>query len=374
MEELKGVEMEFTLDKIVFQKDGFKIARVYSKTNEIKKLLHPIYSNISIKGVMPELRSSIVYKATIESSEKNQYGTTLTVNSVYPRDFNSDNITTDDAMIDFVSVFIGEGTAEKLRGTKGICKMIQEKDISSLVKIKGIGEKIAEKLTSTYERDVVGSKYLLKIKKLGFSENEIKKLKNTFEDNLQVAYEVIKNNIFKLVDKGFRLDRMDGIFLEGLNGKKDNKNRIKAYIKKGLWDFLYDGYKSYATLDQFYHIEVMENITYNVGNKIVNQCVKEMIEEGMVKVLDNKIITTAEEYFIEQRLDNLLLEMQNYTSDNLPITDIDKEIDEQEATIGFSLNQGQRKAVRDIILSNSSLCMLNGKAGTRQDYCNQSYT
>ena len=38
MEELKGVEMEFTLDKIVFQKDGFKIARVYSKTNEIKKL------------------------------------------------------------------------------------------------------------------------------------------------------------------------------------------------------------------------------------------------------------------------------------------------------------------------------------------------
>lgn len=362
---LIGATIEINLDKTVFNKDGFVIARVYSPSALVKDLLNPIYKNISIKGKMATLRNGIDYDATIEKVEKNQYGVTLSVTSVHPKNISMDNMNTDEDMVTFIEVFIGEGTADKVGKVKGLCDMVKDGDVNSLTKIKGIGEKTAKKIIQTYKDEVVGSEFIIKFKKLGFTDNEITKLRNEFNDDLLLAHEQVTTNIFSLVFKGFQLNRMDKIFLENLKGNKKDRMRIKTYLWKGLKDAMYYRYKSYISLEDFYTIDIVQNIEANVGRELVDECIESLAVNKKVKIIDNMYITTREEYDIEKKLMNLLDEITTtITPKKLDIVDLDKDIEEQEDIMGFKLNEGQRKAVKDIILSTKPLCMLNGFAGT----------
>ena len=354
--------MEFTLDKIIFQKNDFKIVRVKSTTKEVRPYLNPTWNNVSIKGEMPMLKPSVRYTCIVNKVESNDYGYTLSVDTVYPKGFGADDLKTDSDLISFVEIFIGEGTADKLRKTKGILKMVEQGDIKGITSIKGIGERTAEKLMNAYQTEAVGSKYHVKIKQLGFSDNEVKALKKMYNDNLLMAWEAINQNIFAL---GFRLDRMDKIFLDGLEGDPTDKRRLRAYITKGLKDFMYDGYKSYATLKQFYDIEIIRNIEQRVGREVLEDCIKDLVRKEELKIIEGKYITTFAEWQLENNVKHVIENIiANQNVDILPIEDIDKEIEEQEEIIGFRLNEGQRKAVRDILMSDRALCMLNGFAGT----------
>ena len=362
---LIGATIEINLDKTVFNKDGFVIARVYSPSALVKDLLNPIYKNISIKGKMATLRDGIDYEATIEKAEKNQYGVTLSVTSVHPKNISMDNMNTDEDMVTFIEVFIGGGTADKVGKVKGLCDMVKNGDVNSLTKIKGIGEKTAKKIIQTYKDEVVGSEFIIKFKKLGFTDNEISKLRNEFNDDLLLAHEQVTTNIFSLVFKGFQLGRMDKIFLENLKGSKKDRMRIKTYLWKGLKDAMYYRYKSYISLEDFYAIDIVQNIEANVGRELVDECIESLAVNKKVKIIDNMYITTREEYDIEKKLMNLLDEITTtITPKKIDIVDLDKDIEEQEDIMGFKLNEGQRKAVKDIILSTKPLCMLNGFAGT----------
>ena len=359
----ESFEMEFTLDKVIFQKNDFKIVRVKSSTQEVRKYLNPKWSNVSIKGEMPILKPSVRYTCMVNKVEENPpYGYTLSVDTVYPKGFGADDLKTDNDLISFVEIFIGEGTADKLRNTKGILKMVEKGDIQGITSIKGIGERTAEKLMNAYQKEAVGSKYHVKIKKLGFSDNEIKTLKRNYNDNLYMAWEAINHNIFAL---GFRLDRMDKIFLEGLNGEPTDKRRLKAYINKGLKDYMYEKYRSYIPLKQFYKLDMIRNIEQRVGKKVLEDCVKDLVSKEELKIIDKEYITTFAEWQLETNVKFIIEELiKNENVTMLPIEDIDKEIDEQEEVIGFKLNEGQRQAVKDILMSNKCLNVLTGYAGT----------
>lgn len=358
-----GKTFEFTLDKIIYNKNDFIIARVYSKSPEVQQYLNPLYRNVSIKGKMVSLRGGILYNGTIDNIEENQYGYTLSVSSVYAPHFQSDNINTDRQMCSFISCFIGEGTAEKLRGTKGICKIIKEENIKELVKIKGIGEVTAKKIIEIYKKDAVGSKYMVELKELGLTENEINKLKKLYNDDLALAQQNILKNIFEV--NCIRLDRADTIFLEKLNGDPKDKRRIRAYIFKALRDYMMEGYKSYIALPQFYNLDIIQNIESNVGRDTLQRCIKDLISNKKLKLIYEKYITTQNEWDLEMNVKQIIEHIiKNQNIYKLPIEDIEKEINEQEQVIGFKLNEGQRKAVKEIIMSDSALNMLNGYAGT----------
>lgn len=358
-----NIEFEFKLDKLMFNKDGFIIARVTSTSSEISDYLNPIWYNVGIKGKMPKLKYGLVYVALATQAESSQYGWTLDVENVYPRDLTSENMTTDKQLLEFIDVFIGEGTSKKLKGVKGICEIVKNQDMDDLLAIKGIGNKIAQKIMDTYNTYAVGSTFIVKLKKLGFTDNEVKKLEKMYDRNLMLAYEQIEANIFRLVYSGFRLDRMDKIYIEGLHGDGKNKYRIQAYIYKALKDAMYEKYKSYITLEQFYQLDIIQNIIANVGQTTFDKCLKEFIKEERGKIVNNEIITTHEEWKIETDLVNLLEEITQMQPNQLDIDDLDADIDEEEEKVGFKLNEGQRQAVKDIITSDKSLCMLNGFAG-----------
>ena len=195
------IPIEFTLDKTMYTgRNGYVIARVKSSTPEIREYLNPVWKNVSIAGVMPTLKSGIVYCCTVNKIKQNPpYGYTLEITGAYPRDFGNNSITTDKEMLDFISVFMSEGIAELLSHTKNICKVIQNEDTKELLKIKGIGEKTVNKIYNTYKTEALGSAYLVKLSKLGFTAKEIDKLKDIFDENLMRAYEEVKKNICSLI-------------------------------------------------------------------------------------------------------------------------------------------------------------------------------
>ena len=224
-----NIPIEFTLDKIMYTgRNGYVIARVKSSTPEIREYLNSVWKNVSIAGVMPTLKNGIVYCCTVNKIKQNPpYGYTLEVTGTYPRDFGNNSITTDKEMLDFISVFMSEGLSEILSQVKGICKIIQNEDTDELLKIKGIGNKTINKIYNTYKTEALGSAYLVKLSKLGFTAKEIDKLKDLFDENLMRAYEDVKKNIFSLTyNYGFRLDRMDKIFLESNGNPKDKKYEL----------------------------------------------------------------------------------------------------------------------------------------------------
>lgn len=360
------IEIEMRLDKNVFNKDNFSIARVYTDTAEVQEYLNKTWRNISVKGNFPKMKPSIVYKGTIMEIEKDdKYGYSFSMVNVVPRDFMSGNIKTDKDFCLFVEIFIGEGTANKLKGVKGVLKAVKNKDIDFLTSIKGIGDYTAERIIETYKSDVVGSEQMMKLKKLNFSDNEIEKLKKVYGTTLVEACEQVNRNIFNLIYYGFRLDRMDNIFLEYMEGDKSDKRRITAYIFRALKDYMYDGYKSYVPIDDFYNTEIITNIRANVGRDVIDKCIQDLIKTDKLVIVNNEIITTSEEWFIESNLVDLLnLLIKNQQVSKLPIDDIDKEIDQQEKIIGFKLNKGQRQTVKDILMSDNQISMINGKAGT----------
>ena len=270
------IEIEMKLDKNVFNRDNFTIARVFTDTMEVQEYLNKIWKNISVKGNFPKMKPNVVYKGTVTEIEKDdKYGYSFSMANVVPRDFMSGNIKNDKDFCLFVEIFIGEGTANRLRGVKGVLKAVKNKDMDFLMSINGIGEYTANKIIETFETDVVGSEQMMKLKKLNFTDNEIDKLKEKFGKTLVNACDVVDRNIFSLIYYGFRLDRMDNIFLEYMDGDKSDKRRITAYIFRAIKDYMYDGYKSYIPLDDFYNTEIITNIRSNVGKDVIDKCIKE---------------------------------------------------------------------------------------------------
>ena len=359
----ESFEMEFTLDKVVYSKETFIIARVFSKTNEVKQYLNPIYQNISIKGNMVSLKGGIVYKAIVEKVEKNQYGYTLSVANVYARDFQADGINTDSMMYSFISAFVGEGTAEKIKNVKGICKIIKENDKESLMRIKGIGEATANKIIQTYQKDAVGSKYIIQLKEIGVTDNEILRLKNIFDDDLLLAYESIKKNVYNV--NCIRFDRADNIFLNYLNGNPSDKRRVKAYIKRALKEYLFEDYRSYVTIEEFYHSPIITNIVTNTSKEVYEKCLRELIKEDEIKIIEDKYVTTSSIYNYDVKLYNELNRLigKDNKHSGADIIDIDRLIKEEEEKFNVELNEGQKNAIKQILLHNVSLMTGGGGVG-----------
>src|SRR5699024_9274462 len=153
-------KLEFELDKIMFKSkdNGFTIARVYPLNSKEVSLSISNYGNISIKGVMCDLNNDIRYECIITDEENSAYGTTYIVSGVRPLGMGS--METDEEMLIFVKAVLGKSIYNKVKEVKGICDIIKNKDISKLLKIKGIGKKVANKIIYKWETEGLNSKFI----------------------------------------------------------------------------------------------------------------------------------------------------------------------------------------------------------------------
>ena len=359
-----GVGFEFILDKVMYNKDSFTIARVIPTSSEVNDIINPNWGTLSIKGNMPNLVYAIKYKCEIINVEQNKYGYTCDVVGVAPNNMSVDNMKTDEDMVNFLDIFVGEGVAKKCSDVKGICKIIKDKDFQKLTSIKGIGVATAEKIINAYEENIENGVYITKLRKMGFTHNEIKKMADGLgSGELAIALDIVKRNVYDTVYRfNLRLDRVDNIALNSLGIDNKDKRRIEAYIYKSLDNELSETNSSYITLEQFYDNDIMKNLESNVGFELVEDSLKSLEKNRIVKILDNKIIGMNFIYNCEKgiirEVNRLAHNDKKLISDKINIT---KAIQEQEERLNITLNEGQKEAIKSILSNGFS--MLTAKAG-----------
>ena len=353
-------KLEFKLDKTMFKSkdNGFTIARVHPLNNKEISLSISNYGNISIKGVMCDLNNDVKYECIITDEENSAYGTTYIVSGVRPLGMGS--METDEEMLIFVKAVLGKSIYNKVKEVKGICDIIKNKDISKLLKIKGIGKKVANKIIYKWETEGLNSKFIHELLAMGFKEDHIDTISSTYED-LAYAIDRIKKNPYSLVldNTNIRIQVVDRVAVN-LNIDKDDDRRISAYIYKALKDESYRDFRSYINIKVFKKNKIVENIIHEVGIDKFEEILNDLIYNLYVKRIGDNIGLRS----VYNNENKLLKEINRIANsrNEYDISDIDDKIDIEEDIIGIKLTNKQREAVKCCLNNNFNL--IKGYAGT----------
>ena len=353
-------KLEFELDKIMFKSkdNGFTIARVYPLNSKEVSLSISNYGNISIKGVMCDLNNDVRYECIITDEENSAYGTTYIVSGVRPLGMGS--METDEEMLIFVKAVLGKSIYNKVKEVKGICNIIKNKDISKLLKIKGIGKKVANKIIYKWETEGLNSKFIHELLAMGFKEDHIDTISSTYED-LAYAIDRIKKNPYSLVldNTNIRIQVVDRVAVN-LNIDKDDDRRISAYIYKALKDESYRDFRSYINIKVFKKNKIVENIIHEVGIDKFEEILNDLIYNLYVKRIGDNIGLRSV-YNNENKLLKEISRIAN-SRNEYDISDIDDKIDIEEDIMEIKLTNKQREAVKCCLNNNFNL--IKGYAGT----------
>ena len=353
-------KLEFELDKIMFKSkdNGFTIARVYPLNSKEVSLSISNYGNISIKGVMCDLNNDVRYECIITDEENSAYGTTYIVSGVRPLGMGS--METDEEMLIFVKAVLGKSIYNKVKEVKGICDIIKNKDVSKLLKIKGIGKKVANKIIYKWETEGLNSKFIHELLAMGFKEDHIDTISSTYED-LAYAIDRIKKNPYSLVldNTNIRIQVVDRVAVN-LNIDKDDDRRISAYIYKALKDESYRDFRSYININTFKKNKIVESIIHEVGLDKFEEILNDLIYNLYVKEIGDNIGLRSV-YNNENKLLKEISRIAN-SRNEYDISDIDDKIDIEEDIMGIKLTNKQREAVKCCLNNNFNL--IKGYAGT----------
>ena len=238
MSELIGQEIKgsFTIDRIVFDSkdsNGFKIVAL--KPNEIEsgKLIeddYNTYGNISAMGNLQTIKSGESVNLTMKRKLNNnqQYGK-------YQFDivFSFQRVDLQDIQEQktYLSIILTEKQIENLYNTfDNPYEILINHNKEELVKVKGIGERTAEKIFQKIDQTRDYSSAYSKLSKLGLTIDAINKLIEQYQSpNLLV--EKITENPYILVEEvvGYGFKRADAIAKQ-LGVKGNSRHRIKSYI------------------------------------------------------------------------------------------------------------------------------------------------
>ena len=353
-------KLEFELDKIMFKSkdNGFTIARVYPLNSKEVSLSISNYGNISIKGVMCDLNNDIRYECIITDEENSAYGTTYIVSGVRPLGMGS--METDEEMLIFVKAVLGKSIYNKVKEVKGICDIIKNKDVSKLLKIKGIGKKVANKIIYKWETEGLNSKFIHELLAMGFKEDHIDTISSTYEDLAYAIDRIKKNPYFLILDNtNIRIQVVDRVAVN-LNINKDDDRRISAYIYKALKDESYRDFRSYINIKVFKKNKIVENIIHEVGIDKFEEILNDLIYNLYVKRIGDNIGLRSV-YNNENKLLKEISRIAN-SRNEYDISDIDDKIDIEEDIMGIKLTNKQREAVKCCLNNNFNL--IKGYAGT----------
>lgn len=351
-------KIKFTLDKVVFKSsdNDFKICRVYPIDSDV---VCTSYGNVSIKGLMTDMRRNVVYNGIISSEEKSEYGYTYQVIGVAPDGIGEVN--SDDEMVKFIELSMSKPMAKKIN-VKGINDIIKNQDIESLSKIKGVGVKTARKIINIWIKLGINSKYITELLSLGFKDNHITSINSSFP-NLEIALAEIKKDPYILLYKkcSIRMDVIDKIATEKMNIESDDIRRVKALLYYVINEISYKDFKSYITLRELVDDDRFSNLLHMVGNEVINFSLKELIKDNIIKRIDNNV-GLVNIYNNEMELVQNINRISKHKDNRFDDIDIDKMILDEEVKLGFKLTDEQKEAVKVSLSSNFTL--IQGNAGT----------
>lgn len=387
MEDEKIVKLEVSLDRIFFPKFQKKIENgeygIFSA--RVEKVLpdsHPYGLGwIKLKGNCCSIEYGTTYRVYCKLVEQHEtYGDTYEI--VYIS--KCIDISSKHKQKEYLRNVLREDLVDKLfEKYDDVIKLLDEEDIESLVKIKGIGVQVAKKLIDDYNESKDFSSIYLELGRMGMTSNLIKKLVD-FYASPDIVIEKVRNDPYDLVNvDGIGFKRADEIACQAGFSNED-PNRVKAFFTYYLNEQGELG-RSYL----FYN-ELMKALYDSLGyihEEVISIAAKDMIEHERIYAMDNgNIIASPKYYNLEKSIMDELLRLQmglieieenegdtencdeeNPTEDDkykpkiFNLKNIPQKIKEVEEEQNFNFTEEQRNAI--LLSSQNNVIVITGGAG-----------
>ena len=310
MEEEKILKIECTLDRIFYPKYAKKVDSgefaIFSVivTKRLENCDEDLYS-IKLKGNTCTLEYGTTYKVFCKLSESHEiYGDTYEL--VYIS--KCIDISSKDKQKEFLKNILNENLVDKLFDEyDDVIKLLEERDVKSLMKIKGIGNQVALKMIDEYEESKDYSSIYMELGQLGLTHTFIKKLVD-FYHSPDTVIDVVRNNPYDLVRvDGVGFKKADEVACKVGIGQYDIR-RIKGFLLHHLNEQGEAG-KSYLNYQEL--MKALYDTLGFVPEEVVNATAKQMIDNEDVVVLENGTkIALKRFYDLEKNIMNELFRLQ----------------------------------------------------------------
>lgn len=310
MEEEKVLKIECTLDRIFYPKYSKKVNSgefaIFSAivTKRLENCEEDLYS-VKLKGNTCTLECGTTYKVFCKLAESHEtYGDTYEI--VYIS--KCIDISSKDKQKEFLKNVLNENLVDKLFDEyDDVIKLLEERDVKSLMKIKGIGNQVALKMIDEYEESKDYSAIYMELGQLGLTHTFIKKLVD-FYHSPDTVIDVVRNNPYDLVRvDGVGFKKADEVACKVGIGQYDIR-RIKGFLLHHLNEQGEAG-KSYLNYQEL--MKALYDTLGFVPEEVVNATAKSMIDNEDVVVLDSgSKIALKRFYDLEKNIMSELLRLQ----------------------------------------------------------------
>ena len=309
MEE-KILKFECALDRIIYPKYSKKVQSgdfaIFSMriTKWIDNKIDEI-ETIKLKGTTCTLEYGTTYKVFCKLAETHEiYGDTYGLIYISK----CIDISSKDKQKEFLRNVLNENLVEKLFDEyDDVIKLLENRDVKSLMKIKGIGNQVALKMIDEYEESKDYSSIYMELGQLGFTHTFIKKLVD-FYKSPDTVIDIVKNNPYDLLRvEGIGFKKADEVACKVGITQYDIR-RIKGFLLYYLNDQGEAG-RSYLNYQDL--MKALYDTLGFVPEEIINATAKQMIDNKDVVVLDNgSKIALKKFYDLEKNIMNELFRLQ----------------------------------------------------------------
>lgn len=309
MEE-KILKFESALDRIIYPKYSKKVQSgdfaIFSMriTKWIDNKIDEI-ETIKLKGTTCTLEYGTTYKVFCKLAETHEiYGDTYGLIYISK----CIDISNKDKQKEFLRNVLNENLVEKLFDEyDDVIKLLENRDVKSLMKIKGIGNQVALRMIDEYEESKDYSSIYMELGQLGFTHTFIKKLVD-FYKSPDTVIDIVKNNPYDLLRvEGIGFKKADEVACKVGITQYDIR-RIKGFLLYYLNDQGEAG-RSYLNYQDL--MKALYDTLGFVPEEIINATAKQMIDNKDVVVLDNgSKIALKKFYDLEKNIMNELFRLQ----------------------------------------------------------------
>lgn len=296
----KVVKCEITLDKIFYPKyaNHVESGEYAIFAGRVRKTLEgDVLKKIKLKGNVPKLVYGTTYKVYAELVETNvTYGDTYEIMYMSKKI----DISSKDKQKEFLSNILSDSQVEGLFDMyDDVIKLLEDRDVESLCKVKGIKSQSALKILDSYEDCKDYSHIYIELGKLGLSSNLIKKLMD-FYKSPDTVVDIVRNNPYDLVRlSGVGFKKADEIAQKVGIDKYDIK-RIRGFLTHVLIEQGELG-RSYLMYQEL--MKTMYDTLGFIPDEIVRNVARIMVEKKDVVLSDDcERIALKKYYDLEQNI------------------------------------------------------------------------
>lgn len=347
-----------TLEKIRYynQSNNFGIicANVVEADEEIQK---DKYGKMIVKGIMPEPQPGIKYNLYAKYVVDEKWGNQYEVISMYTN-LNID-VNDVEGQKEFLKVLFTDNQVDAMYDAlENPYMTLYNKDATSLVQVKGVGFKTANRWLERFHSNIDKSRVFVELKEYNLTAGMVEKLYDHYK-SADLIINAVRENPYVLIDiHGIGWKTCDELALKGGMGEH-SKERVAAYIKRYLYEMTEKGCTYVYSNEQ-----LMEAILSMLGEDLPDEPILEALKDLDDKLWwseDRQKVAFKSSIELEEKIAKKIIQLAD-AENRFDFSGWEKKIAELEKKQGWQFTDQQYAGIKAALEEN--VVIITGGGGT----------